>query len=87
MHPVYLLAIVTLVAVLGFLGWTYVSHNRNHKTGGNVSGIGGPNDPLAGNNTEIRDPEVLRASLDAAAARPPRGRLENRERAQMTQTR
>ncbi len=75
MHPVYLLALATLVAVLAFLGYTYISHKRNRDTGGgNTSGIGGPNDPLAGANTEIRDPEVLRRSLDAAHDTPPRVR-------------
>jgi len=27
--------------------WTIASTRRNQKTGGNTSGIGGPNDPMA----------------------------------------
>ena len=46
-HPVYLLAFATFILVIGFLVWNLLSVRRNQKTGGNTSGIGGPNDPLA----------------------------------------
>ncbi len=47
MHPVWLLAFVTFFAVAGVAGWSWLSAKRNQETGGNTSGIGGPNDPLA----------------------------------------
>ena len=34
-----------LVVMLGL--WSYASVKRNQATGGNTSGIGGPNDPMA----------------------------------------
>jgi hypothetical protein len=46
-HPLYLLAFITFLLVIGFLGWNLLSVRRNQKTGGQTSGIGGPNDPMA----------------------------------------
>lgn len=47
-NPIIWLSMVTLVAVLGFGIWNWLSVKRNQETGGNTSGIGGPNDPMAG---------------------------------------
>ena len=65
----YALAFVTFGLVAAFLWWNYKSTKEHQRTGGNTDGIGGPNDPMAGSNYKIRDPDVLRASLDAANAR------------------
>ncbi len=46
-HPVWLLAIVTLVLVGAVAVWSLASVKRQQKHGPNVSGIGGPNDPMA----------------------------------------
>jgi hypothetical protein len=47
MHPVYILAFVTFIAVMAVGGWSWLSAKRHQQTGGHTSGIGGPNDPLA----------------------------------------
>jgi hypothetical protein len=67
MHPLFLLAFATFALVVGFLIWTRMSTAR-HSFRRDVSGVGGPNDPLAGATDEVRDPDELRASLDAAAS-------------------
>jgi hypothetical protein len=64
MHPLWLLALLTFVLVAAFLIWTRVSTER-HRFGANPSGIGGENDPLSGATDAVRDPDTLRASLDA----------------------
>ena len=64
MHPIWLLAFATFVLVAGFLIWTRMSTSR-HKFGRNPEGIGGPNDPLSGATDAVRDPDELRASLEA----------------------
>ncbi len=64
MHPIWLLALATFVLVAGFLVWTRVSTSR-HRFGRNPEGIGGINDPLSGATNNVRDPDELRASLDA----------------------
>jgi hypothetical protein len=46
-HPLYWLAFLTFLLVLGFLIWNRVSVHRNQVTGGKTSGLGGPNDPMA----------------------------------------
>jgi hypothetical protein len=46
-HPLSFLALLTFVLVLAFLIWNLLSVRKNQKTGGDTSGIGGPNDPLA----------------------------------------
>lgn len=63
------LAMATFVLLLGFLWWNKASTKRNQQTGGNTSGIGGPNDPISGTTPGIRDPETMRKSLDQASAR------------------
>jgi hypothetical protein len=73
MHPVYILAFVTFLAVIAFLVWNYMSTKRNQQTGGNTSGIGGPADPMSGTtNDPIRSGAEIRASLDAASLGQPR---------------
>ena len=64
MHPLFLLAIATFIVILAFLGWNLLS-NRRSQAKGTVSGVGGLNDPLSGNSEGIRNPDDLRASLDA----------------------
>jgi hypothetical protein len=72
MHPVYILAFVTLIAVIAFGVWNYLSTRRHQQTGGHTSGLGGPADPMSGTTTEhIRSGAEIRASLDAAAATSP----------------
>jgi uncharacterized membrane protein len=46
-HPLFLLAIATFVVVGIVAVWSLTSTLRQMKHGSNVSGIGGPNDPLA----------------------------------------
>jgi hypothetical protein len=65
MHPLFLLAFVTFVLVVGFLVWNRMSTKR-HK----APGVGGVNDPLSGATDELRDPDEMRASLDHAASQP-----------------
>lgn len=69
MHPIYLLAFGTLAAVAAFGFWNYASTRRQQTTGGNTDGVGGPNDPMAGAAPNMRDPDEMRASMDAAARR------------------
>jgi hypothetical protein len=64
MHPVYILALFTLVAVFAFGIWNYASVRQRQKTGGHTTGIGGPNDPMAGTTENMRDPDEMRAALD-----------------------
>jgi hypothetical protein len=45
-HPLYWLAFLTFIVVAGFAGWNLMSTRRRQKAGDNVSGLGGPNDPL-----------------------------------------
>jgi len=70
MHPLFILAFVTLFAVIAFGVWNWLSTRRHRQTGGNVAGIGGPADPMSGTTTNrIRSGAEIRASLDAATAR------------------
>jgi hypothetical protein len=46
-HPLFLLAFATFIIIAGVGVWSLVSTKRNQKTGGNTSGLGGPNDPMA----------------------------------------
>jgi hypothetical protein len=69
MDWILLLAIATFVLVLAFLWWNKASTKQHQQTGGNTSGIGGPNDPMSGTTDGIRDPETLRAALNEASAR------------------
>jgi hypothetical protein len=70
MDLILTLAIATFVLVIGFLLWSRASTKKQQETGGHTSGVGGPNDPLAGANDSVRDPDVMRADLDAVAATP-----------------
>jgi hypothetical protein len=63
MHPLFLLAFATFVLIVGFLAWSRLSTGR-HRFGRNPSGVGGPHDPISGATDEVRDPDVLRDSLD-----------------------
>jgi hypothetical protein len=69
MHPLFLLAFGTFVLIIAFLVWNRVSAAR-HSFGRNPAGIGGVNDPLSGATDDLRHPDAIRASLDAAASRP-----------------
>jgi hypothetical protein len=70
MHPLFLLVFVTLLAVIAFGVWNWVSLRRHQQTGGNVSGFGGAADPMSGTTVEqIRSGAEIRESLDAANAR------------------
>ncbi len=68
MHPLFLLALGTFVLFAGFLVWNLRSTQRQ-KGNPPSSGIGGPNDPLAGNTEGIRHPDEIRADLDNAHSR------------------
>jgi hypothetical protein len=46
MHPVYLLAFLTLLIVAGVAIWSLWSTTRQQAPGETTSGPGGPNDPL-----------------------------------------
>lgn len=61
------LALATFVIVVAFLLWNRQSTKRRSETGGNTSGLGGPNDPLSGAAEGMRHPDELRSSLDAAS--------------------
>lgn len=45
-HPLLWLALVTLLAAIGFAVWNLASTLRQLNSGSNVEGLGGPNDPL-----------------------------------------
>jgi hypothetical protein len=47
MHPLSLLAFLTFLLVVGFLVWNLLSVKKHQKTGGDTTGLGGPNDPMA----------------------------------------
>ncbi len=46
-HPLFLLAMITFVIVLGFAVWSLTAMKRQQKHGNNATGIGGPNDPMS----------------------------------------
>jgi hypothetical protein len=66
MHPVWLLAFVTFGLIAAFLVWTRISTSRHRHGPNNPHGMGGESDPLSGATDAVRDPDVLRASLDNA---------------------
>jgi hypothetical protein len=45
-HPLYVLAFLTLLIVAGFAIWNLWSTKRQQEPGPTTSGLGGPNDPL-----------------------------------------
>ena len=67
MDWIFALAIGTFAIVVAFLLWNRASTKRHQETGGNTTGLGGPNDPLSGATEGIRDADTMRGSLDAAA--------------------
>jgi hypothetical protein len=69
MDPIFALALVTFALVIGFLLWNRASTKRHQETGGKTDGIGGLNDPLSGTTEGMRDPEEMRASLNAMSGR------------------
>ena len=69
MHPITWLAFGTFILVVAFLVWNRVS-TQKHRFNSTPSGVGGPSDPLAGARGDLRSPDSMRASLDAAAERP-----------------
>nr|WP_294501652.1 hypothetical protein [uncultured Rhodopila sp.] len=69
MDPIFALALVTFACVVAFLLWNRASTKRHQQTGGNTDGIGGLNDPLSGTTKGMRDPDEMRASLDAMSSR------------------
>jgi hypothetical protein len=69
MHPLFLLAFATFVLVVGWLAW-HKKAVKNQIEPGPTTGIGGPNDPIAGATPELRHPDELRQSLDDSASRP-----------------
>jgi hypothetical protein len=69
MDPILALALVTFALVVAFLLWNRASVKRHQESGGNTDGIGGLNDPLSGTTKGMRDPEEMRASLNAMSSR------------------
>ena len=67
MHPLFLLVAATFALVLGFLVWNKMSVKR-HRFQTDTAGVGGSADPLSGKGADVRSPDALRASLNAAAA-------------------
>ena len=72
MDWILMLAIVTFLLVLAFLVWNKVSLQQHQSTSGKTTGIGGVNDPLSGTTEGMRDPDEMRADLDAATQAPRR---------------
>jgi hypothetical protein len=68
MDWVLVLALATFGLVLALLWWNRASVKRNQETGGRTSGLGGPADPMAGAASGMRDPDAMRADIDAATA-------------------
>ena len=69
-----ILPLMTFAVLVAFLLWNRYSTKRNHETAGHASGVGGPKDPLSGDSEGMRNPDVLRANLDEAAAAPTPGK-------------
>ncbi len=75
MDWILVLALATFVFLIAFLLWNRHSTKRHQETGGRVSGIGGPSDPLSGTAEGMRHPDAMRGDLEKAAAKPsPRDR-------------
>ncbi len=70
MDWILLLAVVTFLLVLAFLVWNRMSLQRHQTSGASATGIGGLKDPLSGTTEGMRDPDEMRADLDAAASDP-----------------
>jgi hypothetical protein len=65
MHPLFLLVVATFALVLGFLVWNKMSVKK-HSFQADKPGIGGSADPISGKGADVRSPDEMRASLDAA---------------------
>ena len=65
MHPVWLLALATFLAVGAFAFFNYRSTRNQQKNGHGTS----PSEPLSGSNDGLRSPEAIRRSLNAAEGR------------------
>jgi len=65
MDWIFLLAIVTFGLFLAFLTWNKISTNRNRA--GTTTGIGGLADPMSGTTEGMRNPDEMRAALNAAS--------------------
>ena len=65
MHPLWYFAVITFIAVVGFLGYAVLSHHRLEKHDGKAKGIGGPNDPLSGARELDRSPGETADALKA----------------------
>ncbi len=63
MNVIWLLAVFTIVVVLCFAVYAFVSHRRLEKHGGQAKGIGGVNDPLSGARPLDRSPREMTESL------------------------
>lgn len=70
MDWILMLAVVTFLLFLAFLTWNKMSLQQHQSTSGNAKGIGGLNDPMSGTTEGMRDPEEMRAALDAASSAP-----------------
>jgi hypothetical protein len=69
MHPLFMLAFATFVLIIGWLAWNKVAVKKQIEPGP-TTGIGGPNDPVAGATENLRHPDEMRQSLDEAGGRP-----------------
>jgi hypothetical protein len=68
MDWIFLLAVVTFGLVLAFIVWNKAATTRHQQ--GAVTGVGGVNDPMSGTTEgKLRDPDEMRAALDAMHAR------------------
>ena len=67
MDWIFLLAIVTFGLFLAFLAWNRASLKQHQA--GDTAGIGGLADPMSGTTTGMRDPEEMRAALNAMRGR------------------
>ncbi len=74
MDWVLTLSLATFACVLAFLIWNRQSTKAHQKTGGNTTGIGGPNDPLSGTSEGIRPAGAIQANMEAAANSPTPGK-------------
>lgn len=45
--PLFWLVIVTMLIVIGFAAWNYMSTKRRQKHGADTKGVGGDNDPMS----------------------------------------
>ena len=70
MNVIWMLAIFTLVAVIGFGAYAFTSHRRLEKHDGKAKGIGGVNDPLSGARPMDRSSEDMAESVRKASDAP-----------------